>query len=63
MLKKGKNKNAYILTKILKEKLQGKYKNPMISVTKTKSLLKKYCALSYKKFDEINSNKITKENI
>lgn len=58
----GKKKNAYLMTKFLKSKFKDKYEKPMISITKTKYLLKKYCAHSYKKHDEINSNKITKES-
>lgn len=56
-------KNAYVLTRYLKKKLSHKYANPMISISKTKSLIKKYCACSFKSPDVINSNKITKENI
>ena len=35
----------------------------MISLSKTKYLLKNFCSLSYKKFDEVNQNKISKDSI
>ena len=48
---KGITKNAYELTKFLKEKM-GTWlfnkRKPHISITKTKTLLKKFCAMSYK---------------
>jgi len=40
----------------------NKYENPLISLTKTKLLLKKYCGLSHKKDVLINHYKLTESN-
>ena len=55
----GMKRSYAELTRYLRFKLEDKYDNPMISITKTKRLLKNYCHVSYKKIDVMNSNKIT----
>ena len=47
-------KNARILTNILRKKLGEKYRNPLVSLTKTKKLLKNFCGRSYKSDTQIN---------
>jgi len=43
--------------------MKDKFDKPMVSVTKTKSLLKKFLGLSYKADDEVNSSKLTPDSL
>lgn len=66
VFKKGISKNAYQVTKYLKEKMgtwRFNKKKPQINITKTKKLLKRFCALSYKKHQEVNCNKVTDKSM
>ena len=56
------NKNSRLLTGYLKEKLTPMYDNPLVSKTKTKLFLKKFCGLSFKNRLVINSNVLKEDN-
>ena len=60
--KLGIQKNARVLKDHLVREMGNKYENPLISLTKTKLLLKKYCGLSHKKDVLINHYKLTESN-
>ena len=60
--KMGIIKNARQLKDHLVLKMGDKYDNPLISLTKTKLLLKKFCGCSHKKDVLINHYKLSESN-